>query len=97
MNRRAFFSTIVGKGGRGAGGEGQVAVIDHRLCLAWDGGDCQLCFIQCPLQETAIQLEDFKPVINAIACDGCGLCRLACATVNDPGAIRMTTAVTSDQ
>lgn len=97
MNRRMFLSTLAGRPSlslyaersEAEVSEGTTAFIDPRLCIAWEGGDCQLCFIQCPLRGIAIQLDDLKPVINSAACDGCGVCRLACATVNDQAAIRI--------
>ncbi|HHT9109737.1 MAG TPA: 4Fe-4S dicluster domain-containing protein [Candidatus Brocadiaceae bacterium] len=65
-----------------------VAMINQTRCLAWEGQDCQLCFIKCPLQGDAIYQEDGKPVINAEKCVGCGICEYTCHTVNNTCAIK---------
>lgn len=67
----------------------QVAQIQIARCLAWQGMDCQLCYLACPLREQAIQIHDQKPIITASNCDGCGLCQQACRTVNDLIAIEL--------
>ena len=67
----------------------QVAQIHIARCLAWQGMNCQLCYLACPLREQAIQIHDQKPVIIASSCDGCGFCQQACQTVNDLIAIQI--------
>ena len=66
-----------------------VAVLDSRWCVAWDGGDCRLCWIRCPRRDEALILDDGRPVIQSQACDGCGECQRACAAVNDRPAVRI--------
>lgn len=68
-----------------------VARIAQSQCMAWEGQDCQLCFIKCPLQGDAIYLDDGKPVINAEKCVGCGVCEYVCNTINSSCAIKITT------
>lgn len=67
----------------------RVAILDISSCLAWGAGECQLCYLRCPLRDEAIVLEAGKPTIAASACDGCGVCVDVCRTVNDRGAINM--------
>jgi len=52
-------------------------------------GECQLCYLRCPLRDEAIVLDGGKPTIVAQACDGCGVCVEACRAVNDLGAIHI--------
>ena len=66
-----------------------VATIDMARCLAWEAGECQLCYLRCPLRDEAIVLDGGKPRIVASACDGCGVCVEACRAVNDLGAIHI--------
>ena len=63
--------------------EPKIAQVDVGKCLAWSGMSCQLCYLSCPLREQALYMQDIKPVVNVTACDGCGYCVTACATVND--------------
>lgn len=67
----------------------QVARLETEHCLAWDGGNCQFCYLACPLRDKAITLDDQKPVVNILYCDGCARCVTACRTVNDRPAIKM--------
>ena len=67
----------------------RIAVIDLASCLAWGGSACQTCYLQCPLRDEAIALDDGRPLVMASACNGCGVCVEACGTVNDLGAIRL--------
>ncbi|MGQ3684102.1 MAG: 4Fe-4S dicluster domain-containing protein [Candidatus Loosdrechtia sp.] len=66
-----------------------IAKINQPHCLAWEGQDCQLCFIKCPLQGDAIYQEDGKPVINPEKCTGCGICEHVCNTINNTCAIKI--------
>ena len=70
-------------------GQAKIAKIDTTCCLAWDGGSCQFCYLACPLRDTAIVMEDQKPIINSTICDGCARCVTACGTVNTTLAIAM--------
>ena len=67
----------------------KVAKLNRERCLAWEGVSCQHCYLVCPLRETAIRLEDQKPVIISPLCNGCAECVVACQTVNDPPALEM--------
>ena len=67
----------------------RIAVIDLANCLAWSGSACQTCYLQCPLRDEAIALDDGRPLVMASACNGCGVCVEACRAVNDMGAIRL--------
>lgn len=62
------------------------AILRRNLCSSWDGHDCQICVITCPIE--AINLEDFKPVILQDKCVGCGICEHSCYTVNNVSAIK---------
>ena len=85
----------------GAGSGRRVATIDLTRCLALEAslpaspdgsaqaGECQLCYLRCPLRDEAIVLDGDKPRIVASACDGCGVCVEACRAVNDLGAIHI--------
>lgn len=67
-----------------------VAEINKRNCPAYDGvSNCSLCHIKCPLSDSAIYLDDFKPTINKDICTGCGVCEHACSTINTTPAIRI--------
>ena len=67
-----------------------LAEINSRNCPAWSGGsNCQLCYIKCPLFDSAIYLDDQRPVVNPDVCTGCGVCEHACSTVNSTPAIRV--------
>jgi ferredoxin-type protein NapG len=67
-----------------------LAVIDTEHCLSWQGLRCEICFRECPLQDTAITVEHhprhlskhavFVPVVHSEACTGCGICENACPT-----------------
>ena len=57
----------------------------HR-CLAWLGSFCSTCVERCPLPGAIVE-GPRGPVVQADACDGCGLCQQACpAPIN---AVRM--------
>ena len=66
----------------------KVVRLDEELCLAWEGGSCQFCYLACPLRDKAITLDDQRPTVNISLCDGCGQCVTACQTVNDRPAIK---------
>src|SRR3989338_6371847 len=67
----------------------KVAQLKTECCLAWEGGSCQFCYLACPLRDKAIILDDQKPMVNILFCDGCAKCGTACQTVNDRSAIKM--------
>ncbi len=56
-----------------------LAVINRFHCVAWLGTIlCRTCYDKCPYAEKAIRLDQLRPVIDAAACTGCGLCTSAC-------------------
>ena len=75
-----------------------IAVIDKERCLDYAEENfslCQQCYRQCPLRDEALYLnDDFRPVIKAERCVGCGICENICQTVNPPATIKITPAHT---
>jgi Pyruvate/2-oxoacid:ferredoxin oxidoreductase delta subunit len=67
----------------------KVVQLEAEHCLAWDGGNCQFCYLACPLRDKAITLDDQRPTVNISFCDGCGQCVTACQTVNDRPALKI--------
>jgi ferredoxin-type protein NapG len=67
----------------------RLAVLDVSRCLAGGSGECQLCYLRCPLRDSAMVLDGGKPTIVASSCDGCGICADVCRAVNDLGAIQL--------
>jgi ferredoxin-type protein NapG len=68
-----------------------LAVVNKETCIAFMGIQCDACYRACPLLDEAITLEYqqnnrtgkhafLKPVVNANACTGCGICEHACVT-----------------
>ena len=56
-----------------------LAVINHFHCVAWLGTIlCRTCYDKCPYAEKAIRLDQLRPVVDASACTGCGICTNAC-------------------
>lgn len=55
----------------------QVAVIQGRHCLAYQGNYCTVCYERCPVPH-AIRLDDAVPVVELDTCTGCGQCRDVC-------------------
>lgn len=55
------------------------AVINSKLCHAWQGADCDYCFKECPFPGEAITLDDSRrPHVVEASCTGCGLCEHIC-------------------
>lgn len=54
-----------------------VARIDADRCLNAMSQMCTVCVERCPVQG-AIRLETMRPVIDAQACTGCGVCSDCC-------------------
>ena len=67
----------------------RAAILNVDRCLAWAGANCQFCYLACPRRDEAIVMSDLKPVIFPTVCDGCGMCEVACRTVNDTPAINI--------
>lgn len=63
------------------------ASIDEQACLPYSGPECGACIDSCPLPG-ALTVRSNKPQIDAVICNGCGLCREACIT--EPKAIRIS-------
>ncbi len=68
-----------------------LAVVNKESCIAFWGIQCDACYRACPLIDEAISIKYeknertgkhafLKPVVNAEACTGCGLCEHACVT-----------------
>lgn len=56
-----------------------IAVINTKLCHAWQGMDCDFCVKECPDDIGAITLDESrKPHVAADLCTGCGLCEYIC-------------------
>jgi Pyruvate/2-oxoacid:ferredoxin oxidoreductase delta subunit len=55
----------------------QVAVIQGRFCLAYQGSFCSVCYERCPVPH-AIQLNEGVPRIVLEICTGCGVCHDVC-------------------
>lgn len=54
-----------------------VATIDVDRCLNAMRQMCTVCVERCPVQG-AMRLEDMRPVVDAQACTGCGVCGDIC-------------------
>ncbi len=63
------------------------AVVDHSLCLSWQGQSCGVCYRACPLQNIAIRVGWMEQPEVLDQCVGCGLCERAC--IQMPQAIRI--------
>ena len=67
------------------------ARIDMHLCYSYNKASCGACVRACPLEGIALSAGMWeKPIINANACIGCGLCERAC--IRYPQAIRVRPA-----
>lgn len=55
-----------------------LAVVNEQRCLAWvDASGCTLCSQLCPYD--AISLDEIsRPLVDADACNGCGICEYIC-------------------
>lgn len=81
---RGFYTEVTARGSKQ-----RVAILDVSRCLAWGEGECQLCYLRCPLRDKAMLFDAGKPTIVASACDGCGICADVCRTANDLQAIQL--------
>lgn len=56
-----------------------LAIVDQHSCVAWqDQILCRTCYSVCPFPDSAIRLEQFKPIVDENHCTGCGICTHAC-------------------
>ena len=70
----------------------RVAILNVSCCLAWGSGECQLCYLQCPLRDEAVVLNEGRPTIVSSSCNGCGVCVDVCRSVNDLSSIQLVYA-----
>ena len=63
------------------------AVVDHSLCLSWQGQSCGVCYRACPLAGVAIRVGWMEQPEVLDKCIGCGLCERSC--IQMPQAIRI--------
>ncbi len=64
------------------------AEVDLNLCYSYNGASCGVCVRACPFEGLALKAGLWeKPMVDASACVGCGLCERAC--VRYPQAIHI--------
>ena len=64
------------------------AEVDTNLCYSFNGASCGACVRACPLEGVALRAGLWeRPIVDAAACVGCGLCERSC--VHYPQAIRV--------
>lgn len=54
-----------------------IAEVDQQRCIAWVQGGCEVCVEACPYDALSLD-ESARPVVNASACNGCGVCENVC-------------------
>ena len=64
-----------------------LAVIDKHLCKTWNQelALCRTCYNVCPFKETAIKLDQLRPVVIEDYCTGCGICTHGCPVETKDG------------
>lgn len=63
-----------------------LAVVDRQRCVSWKNEVlCRTCYNVCPFPERAIQLVEYRPVVDERHCTGCGLCVHACPMSQEDG------------
>ncbi|MDA1274502.1 MAG: 4Fe-4S dicluster domain-containing protein [Verrucomicrobia bacterium] len=65
------------------------ASIQLELCLNEQGILCDTCAMQCPPGIKAITMKNRRPILDAAACVGCGLCAYHCEA--SPKAFKLET------
>ncbi len=64
------------------------AEVDTNLCYSFNGASCGACVRACPFEGVALRAGLWeRPMVDASACVGCGLCERSC--VHYPQAIRV--------
>ncbi len=67
------------------------AEVDRNICYSYNGASCGACVRACPLEGKALRAGLWeRPIVDAGACVGCGLCERSC--VHYPQAIRVRPA-----
>ncbi len=57
------------------------AVVNSKICYAYNGQHCAFCINECPLKGEAVWAdESCRPKINPEICTGCGKCEHVCPT-----------------
>lgn len=81
----------------------QVAIIQGRFCLAYQGGICFTCSEQCP-EPGAITTQQGLPMVHADLCTGCGICHDLCPAPRNailvqakPGSVTMQEPSTGER
>ena len=64
------------------------ARVVRETCYSWTGTVCNQCYRNCPLAETAIELDDLLQPVVLDGCVGCGVCLHVCPT--EPRSIEIT-------
>lgn len=63
-----------------------LAVINKFQCTTWSNSIlCRTCFDKCPYKDSAIRLDQLRPVVVQEICTGCGLCTHGCPVTNEDG------------
>ncbi len=63
-----------------------IAVVNKHICHTWQSLIiCRTCFDVCPYKETAITLNQLRPIVLEYSCVGCGICTHACPVTAEDG------------
>ncbi len=68
-----------------------MAIVDDKVCIAYHGLRCEVCYRACPLIDKALKLEYrhnertgkhalLLPIVDTDICTGCGMCEQVCVT-----------------
>ncbi|MCC7429746.1 4Fe-4S binding protein [bacterium] len=64
-----------------------LAEIQKDVCLAYNESFCWVCYDACPLKQSAIKLQNNKPIIIEENCTGCGICEEFCVLEKEKGVV----------